>query len=210
MQLLVPRIIFYANSTNKYVLDQITVSQTNNCYCKIYIRISIFVQEKYILQFSLSDLQFYVERFILENLKERFIKITINYKMHLPSTKMYFQYVSNCGLTWIVLWCLTSLLPIFQLYRVSQFCWWGKPEYPAKTTCLPKVTDKLDHIMLYRLSPPEWDSYSELGDGYWFHSKSSYHTITITTALLKNFNELLIKIIINYKLHLPSNKMYLQ
>jgi hypothetical protein len=55
--------------------------------------------------------------FILENLKERFIKITINYKM-------YFQYVSNSGLTWIVLWCLTSLSPIFQLYPGSQFCWW--------------------------------------------------------------------------------------
>jgi hypothetical protein len=141
--------------------------------------------------------------FILENLKERFIKIIINYKM-------YFQYVSNSGLTWIVLWCLTSLSPIFQLYRGSQFCWWEKPEYPVKTTYLPQVTDKLDHIMLYRLSPPEWDSYSQLGDGYWFHSKSNYHTITITTAILKNFNELLIKIIINYKLHLPSNKMYLQ
>ena len=160
--------------------------------------------------FAYGIYNFMSKGFILENLKERFIKITINYKMHLPSKKMYFQYVSNCGLTWIVLWCLTSLSPIFQLYRGSQFCCWRKPEYPAKTTYLPQVTDKLDHIMLYRLSPPEWDSYSQLGDGYWFHSKSNYHTITITTAILKNFNELLIKIIINYKLHLPSNKMYLQ
>ena len=52
---------------------------------------------------------------------------------------------------WFDLWCLMPRSTVLQLYRSVKRYWWRKTEYPDKSTDQSQATDKLYHIMLYRV-----------------------------------------------------------
>jgi hypothetical protein len=56
--------------------------------------------------------------------------------------------IDGLPLCLFVLWCLTPLSAIFELYRGGQFYWWRKQEYPEKTIDHGQATGKLYYLWL--------------------------------------------------------------
>ena len=72
---------------------------------------------------------------------------------------------------------LMPLSTIFQLYSGGQFYWWKKLEYQEKTTDLSQGTDKLYHIMLYRVQLTTSGIRTHI-------CKSNYHYTIMTMTVL--------------------------
>ena len=67
------------------------------------------------------------------------------------------------------LWCLMPLSTIFQLNSGSQYNCWMKPVCMEKTTDLPQLADKLNHIKLCQVHMSGIWTQNFSGDRHWLH-----------------------------------------
>ena len=133
-----------------------------------------FFKIKFYLLFVLFLFMFFVLSFLLLFICDTLISNYIPHGGHIRGHNFKVKAVVKCifiFLDLMGLWYLTLRSTIFQLYRGGQFYWCKKLQYPEKTTDLSQVTDKLHHIILYRVhltvNRVRIDTFS--GDMHWLH-----------------------------------------